>query len=137
MTHEGLPVNFTVTTETDRTTLDEEPKGFYCGSATDHTTWDASEFITAKQWLARQTPAKEAEAEAEQHERGHVADQHPAHDSKQRMDMVQTIRKHTKSNQRRDIMRNNQKERRQRKDKDKDTFGRYPCPDHIGPRRAP
>ena len=59
--------------------------------------------------------------------------------SKQRRDMVGTFRKRTKSNQRRDIMRNNQKERQQRKDKQnpRESFGRYPCPDHIGPRRAP
>ena len=79
---EGLPVNFTVTTATERTTLDKEPKGFFCCPATDHTTSDASKFITAKQWLAQQTQAKkaEAEAEAERHEKGHVADQHPAHE---------------------------------------------------------
>ena len=75
VTKQGQPVDFAFTTSRDRTTLAEAPKAHIYFPTTMHTTWDASEFIAATEWLKEQRPAKEAEAEAERPEKGHAAEQ--------------------------------------------------------------
>ena len=53
----------------------ETPKAYFYVPATMEVTWDASEFITAEQWLEQQRSAKETEEEVERPEKGHATDQ--------------------------------------------------------------
>ena len=73
VTKQGQPVDFVITTPRDITTHAQAPKAYCYVPAAMHTTWNASKFITTKEWVEQQRSAEEAETEARP-EKGHAAD---------------------------------------------------------------